>query len=245
MELPTFTGFLILTIGLEKNAGETVEIGAILTGEDYFKTLGMPIKEGRNFTGINDTLSVILNETAVTKASVKKSHKPGHYLQGKQFHIAGVVKDALMVSPFEPAHPTMFFTTVGSRGILIYRLAPQIKTQDALAKLSTVFNKYNPSFAYNYQFADSNYADKFRLEVLIGKLAGIFATLAIFISCLGLFGLAAFIAEQRTREIGIRKVLGASISQVWLLLSKILSCWFCSAASSPPPLLIIFYKTGY
>ena len=102
----------------------------------------------------------------------------------------------------------------------MYRLSPQIKTQDAITQLTVIFNRYNPAFPYGYQFADENYAAKFRQEVLIGKLAGIFASLAIFISCLGLFGLAAYIAEQRTKEIGIRKVLGATVSQVWLLLSK-------------------------
>src|SRR3569832_108184 len=87
-------------------------------------------------------------------------------------------------------------------------------------KIKKIFDKYNPAFPFEYVFVDKAYADKFNLEVLIGKLAGIFAALAIFISCLGLFGLAAYVAEQRTKEIGIRKVLGASIGQVWMLLSK-------------------------
>ena len=116
----------------------------------------------------------------------------------------------------------------------MYRLSPGINTQEAITQLTSVFNKYNPAFPYHYQFADEDYAAKFKLEVLIGKLAGIFAALAILISCLGLFGLAAYIAEQRTKEIGIRKVLGASVSQVWLLLSKdfivlvLISCFIAS-----------------
>jgi ABC-type antimicrobial peptide transport system permease subunit len=88
-----------------------------------------------------------------------------------------------------------------------------------LSRLEPIFRKYNPDVAFDYHFVDEGYAQKFALEMLIGKLAGIFAVLAIFISCLGLFGLAAYMAEQRTREIGIRKVLGASVSQVLLLLS--------------------------
>ena len=138
----------------------------------------------------------------------------------KQYKITGVVKDALMVTPFSSADPTMFFVDPGTQGNLIYRLSPNIKTQDAVTQLTSIFNRYNPSYPYNYSFADENYANKFKQELLIGKLAGIFASLAIFISCLGLFGLAAYIAEQRTKEIGIRKVLGASVSQVWMLLSK-------------------------
>ncbi|HET7001370.1 MAG TPA: FtsX-like permease family protein, partial [Puia sp.] len=94
------------------------------------------------------------------------------------------------------------------------------KSTDVIAELTSIFGKYNAAFPYTYSFADDRYAAKFKLELLIGKLAGLFAGLAIFISCIGLFGLAAYIAEQRTKEIGIRKVLGASVPQVWLLLSK-------------------------
>ena len=101
-------------------------------------------------------------------------------------------------------------------------------------QLTAIFNKYDPAYPYIYSFTDADYASKFNLEMLVGKLAGLFACLAIFISCLGLFGLAAYMAEQRTKEIGIRKVLGASVSQVWLLLSKefillvIISCVIAS-----------------
>jgi len=125
-----------------------------------------------------------------------------------------------MNSPFTAADPTMFMCYPQPQNIMMYRLSPKIKTQDAVTQLTALFNKYNPAFPYKYNFADEDYVNKFKLEVLIGKLAGVFAVLAIFISCLGLFGLAAYIAEQRTKEIGIRKVLGASVQQVWLLLSK-------------------------
>jgi putative ABC transport system permease protein len=217
-----------------KNAGETVEMGCIITGEDYFKTLGMTMQSGRDFNNVNDTLSVIFNETAISRLRLKNPLNQIISWQGTQYKIIGVVKDALMISPFAPADPTMFYCDGNPKGNLMYRLSPHIKTQDAITQLTAIFNKYNPAFPYNYQFADASYAEKFNLEVLIGKLAGIFAGLAIFISCLGLFGLAAYIAEQRTKEIGIRKVLGASVSQVWLLLSKdfivlvIISCVIAS-----------------
>jgi putative ABC transport system permease protein len=203
-----------------KQGNETVELGAIIVGEDYFKTLGMSMKEGRDFAGVNDTLSVIFNESAIKVLRLKNPVSEIVSWGGTQFKIAGVVKDALMISPFSPADPTMFFCDPKSKSNIMYRLSPSIKTQDAVARLTTIFNKYNPAFPYNYQFADEEYAAKFKLEMLIGKLSGVFALLAIFISCLGLFGLAAYMAEQRTKEIGIRKVLGASIPQVWLLLSK-------------------------
>lgn len=203
-----------------KLANETVEMGVIITGEDYFKTLGMTMQEGRNFTNVNDTLSVIFNEAAIKRLRLKNPVGQTINWQGTQYNIVGVVKDALMISPFAPADPTMFYIDGNNKENIMYRIAPGMATSDAIDQLTSVFNKYNPAFPYSYQFADANYADKFKLEVLIGKLAGVFAGLAIFISCLGLFGLAAYVAEQRTKEIGIRKVLGASTSQVWMLLSK-------------------------
>ena len=205
-----------------KYAGETIEMGTIIVTEDYFKTLGISFKTGRDFTNSNDTTSVIFNEAAIRQMRIKEPiNQIIRWNEEQQYHIIGITKDALMSSPFAPAEPTMFLVHhVNPTNNLMYRLSPHIKTQDAIAQLTDIFNKYNPAYPYNYRFADAEYAKKFNLEVLIGKLAGIFAGLAIFISCLGLFGLAAYIAEQRTKEIGIRKVLGASVSQVWLLLSK-------------------------
>jgi putative ABC transport system permease protein len=203
-----------------KNAGETVAMGTIIISDDYFNTLGMALKEGRNFTSDLDTSCVIFNEAAIKRLRLKNPVNQMIKWEGQSFKIAGVVKDALMTSPYSSADPTMFYIYPGSQQILLYRLSPKIKTQEALEKLTAIFNKYNPGFPFAYRFADEVYAEKFKIEVLIGKLAGLFAVLAVFISCLGLFGLAAYTAEQRTKEIGIRKVLGASVSQVWLLLSK-------------------------
>jgi ABC-type antimicrobial peptide transport system permease subunit len=188
--------------------------------EDYFKTVGMRINDGRNFSNAYDSISVIFNEAAIKRLRLKNPVGQKITWQDKQFTIAGVVKDALMISPFKAADPTMFYCFPNPQGTLLYRLSPNIKTQDAITQLTGIFNKYEPAYPYNYSFSDENYASKFNLEMLIGKLAGLFAALAIFISCLGLFGLAAYVAEQRTKEIGIRKVLGASVQQVWMLLSK-------------------------
>ncbi|HEY6974948.1 MAG TPA: ABC transporter permease [Chitinophagaceae bacterium] len=203
-----------------KHPGETVEMGCIFVSEDYFKTVGMSISEGRNFANSYDSTSVIFNEAAIKRLRIKNPLNQKITWDGKQYTIVGVVKDALMLSPFTAADPTMFYCFPDPQGVLMYRLSPDIKTQDAIQQLTAIFNKYNPAFPYNYTFADTDYAAKFSLEILIGKLAGLFAALAIFISCLGLFGLAAYVAEQRKKEIGIRKVLGASVQQVWLLLSK-------------------------
>ncbi|MEO8710565.1 MAG: ABC transporter permease [Parafilimonas sp.] len=203
-----------------KNPGETVEMGTIIVSEDYFKTVGMRLNDGRDFANAYDSTSVIFNEAAIKRLRLKNPVGQKINWQGTEFTIAGVAKDALMISPFKAADPTMFFCAPDAQGNLLYRLSPDIKTQDAITKLTAIFNKYAPAYPYDYSFSDETYASKFKLEMLIGKLAGIFAALAIFISCLGLFGLAAYVAEQRKKEIGIRKVLGASVQQIWLLLSK-------------------------
>jgi len=202
-----------------KRGGETIEMGTILVSDDYFRTLGMDVAEGRDF-GKVDTLNVIFNEMAIRRMRIKAP--VGQVITWDTTRrIIGIVKNALMLSPFAPPDPTMFvYAPRRSGNVMMYRLSPSVKTADAIAALTALFSKYNPSYPYHFSFADKQYADKFSLEVLVGKLAGIFAALAIFISCLGLFGLAAYMAEQRTREIGIRKVLGASVGQVWMLLSK-------------------------
>jgi ABC-type antimicrobial peptide transport system permease subunit len=206
-----------------KQAGETVEMGCVFVSDDYFKTMGMNFKEGRNFSNSHDSTSVIFNEAAIKRLRLRNplgQKITTYFNNNNQYTIVGIVKDALMISPFKAADPTMFYCTSYPQQNLLYRLSPNIKTQDAIAQLTAIFNKYDPAYPYEYAFTDEQYASKFNLEMLTGKLAGLFAALAIFISCLGLFGLAAYVAEQRTKEIGIRKVLGASVQQVWLLLSK-------------------------
>ena len=220
-----------------KKPGESVNMGYVHVSEDYFSTLGMTMKEGRNFFGNSDTLNVIFNEAAVKLLRLNNPLNQVITYIDTRMKIIGVVKDALMASPFAPADPTIFMYEAKPQNVMLYRLSAGIKTPDAIAALTSIFNKYNPAYPFTYTFADDSYAAKFKLEVLIGKLAGLFAALAIFISCLGLFGLAAYMGEQRTKEIGIRKVLGASIPQVWLLLSKdfilliLISCFIASPVS--------------
>jgi hypothetical protein len=138
----------------------------------------------------------------------------------QNLRVIGVVKDALTSAPFAPAEPAIYVWQPGWSFTTMYRLAPNVNTSAALERLRPIFNKYRPEFPFTYHFVDDKYAEKFAVEKLVGRLAGIFAALAIFISCLGLFGLIACVAEQRTREIGIRKVLGASVSQVLVLITR-------------------------
>jgi putative ABC transport system permease protein len=216
---------------------ENVNIGAIWISDDYFKTMGMTFAAGHNFTGSwkSDTLNVIVNEALVRRVGLKDpiNHLIKINFGNTPVKIIGVVKDAVMESPYIPIAPAVFgHNPFGS--VITYRLPKNADTHAAIEKIRKVFERYNPAYPYQYKFIDEEYASKFNLEVLVGELAGIFAGLAIFISCLGLFGLAAYVAEQRTKEIGIRKVLGASITQVWMLLSRdfvvlvIISCFIAS-----------------
>ena len=211
-----------------KGAGEplTMLMNA-MADSDYFKTLGMGLIEGRNFTGNYsvDSSCTILNETAVRMMHLQ--HPLGSYMTWMfagnnpvRLRVVGVVKDALIDGPFGAAAPGFFLYQPGWTYSYTYRLMPTVNTGAAVARLKPIFEQYDPSTPFEYHFVDEEYAGKFSFEVLIGQLAAIFTALAIFICCLGLFGLAAFMAEQRTKEIGIRKVLGASVSQVLLLLTK-------------------------
>jgi ABC-type antimicrobial peptide transport system permease subunit len=208
-----------------KMPNESLGLATVAVSDsDYFKTLGMQIAGGRNFsdnTG-KDSLSVILNEAAVKRMRYKMplNQVITWHDNPQRVTVIGVVKDALMASPFSPAEPTIFIFLPKWENSIMYRLSPTVNPHDAVDRLAGIFQKYSPFYPYQYKFADETYAAKFNLEVLIGKLAGLFATLTVFISCLGLFGLATYTAEQRMKEISIRKVLGASVPQLWLLLSK-------------------------
>jgi ABC-type antimicrobial peptide transport system permease subunit len=137
------------------------------------------------------------------------------------YKILGVIKDMVMESPYASARPTIFYLKGhnGNPSWINVRIDPKISTREALPKIEAVFRKLIPDIPFEYKFADEEYALKFAKEERIGNLASVFAGLAIFISCLGLLGLASFIAETRTKEIGIRKVLGATVTALWRMLS--------------------------
>ena len=125
-----------------------------------------------------------------------------------------------MESPYKPVRPTIFFYEPNWVNEVIVGVKPGQSVKDALAKIEAVFKKYDPGTPLSYTFNDEDYAKKFADEQRVGNLATFFTILAIFISCLGLFGLASFVAEQRKKEIGVRKVLGASVYDLWQMLSK-------------------------
>jgi predicted permease len=189
---------------------------------EYGKTVGWTLKAGRDFsrTFATDSSAFIINEAAAEFFGFPDPVGKIVRWEDKPFQIIGVVKNLLAESPYGQVRPSLFHLASERENLLILRLNRSLGPQDALAKAERVFKKYTPNVPFEYSFVDEEYAQKFSDEERIGKLASFFAALAIFISCLGLFGLASFVAEQRTKEIGIRKVLGASVPNLWGLLSK-------------------------
>ena len=189
---------------------------------DFGKAVGWQVTEGRDFSRefSTDTSTIILNESAVKIMGFTHPLTELVTTGGKQYQVIGVVKDMIRESPFQPVKPTFFLLNYKNVSVIDMKLTAQTATSEALGKIEKVFRKHNPGSPFTYSFVDTEYNAKFTDVERIGRLAGFFAALAIFISCLGLFGLASFVAEQRTREIGVRKVLGATVLNVWLLLSK-------------------------
>lgn len=188
---------------------------------EYGKTADWQFSLGRDFSKkfSTDSSGLILNEAAVKYMGLKTPVGEIITWDNKQYTVIGVTKDIVMASPYEPVKPTIFYINP-EPGFLNIKISPTASTGEALSRIENICKQYSPATPFEYKFADEEYATKFIDEERIGKLAGSFAILAIFISCLGLFGMALFVAEQRTKEIGVRKVLGASVFNVWRLLSK-------------------------
>lgn len=207
-----------------KDANLTVVLPINGVTYEYGKTVDWQLSEGRDFSrdfSTDSTNSIIVNETAVKFMGLKSPVGEIVRWGGEQkpYAIIGVIKDMIVESPYEPIRPVVFKIDKNAN-IAILKLNPNKSIKTSLSIIEQVFKKYNPNYPFEYAFASEEYALKFGDEERIGKLASGFSVIAILISCLGLFGLASFIAEQRTKEIGIRKVLGASVPGLWQLLSK-------------------------
>ena len=189
---------------------------------DFGNTVGWKIIEGRDFfrNFTSDTGAFILNESALKLTGIKNPIGKTIHWFNKDHVITGIVKDMVMESPYNPTVATVFQMQPGWVGLITVRINPKMPVRDALSKITAVFKKYNPASPFDFKFVDDEYARKFSDEERIGDIAFVFAALAIFISCLGLFGMASFMAEQRIKEIGVRKVLGATVFSLWQLLSK-------------------------
>ncbi len=206
--------------------GKPANANIIFAGEssdvDFTKTMGIKILEGRDFSGTpGDSTAMLLNKAAVEVMGIKNPvGMRMRYGRDRMYTVVGVTDNYVMGSPFEPVEPMMvFYNTNGANSVTI-RLKPSAQLQKVLPAIEAIFKKFNPAVPYEYQFVDQEFARKFISEELISKLINIFAGLAIFICCLGLAGLASFTIEKRIREIGIRKVIGATVPQLLMLISK-------------------------
>jgi hypothetical protein len=214
-----------------KDPNDNESFGTLAVSAEHGRTVGWQFVAGQDFSGAStsDSSGMVINEAAakymgwkdpigqsITWTWWENNRPPLHY------HILGVIKDMVMESPYESVKPTVFYLK-GHNGRVNWiniRIDPDIAAGEALSTIKSVFKKVIPSVPFEYKFVHQEYAAKFAAEERIGHLAAFFASLAIFISCLGLFGLASFMAEARTKEIGVRKVLGASVLNLWSLLSK-------------------------
>jgi len=205
-----------------KDPSQGVEFPNIDISPDYGKTVNWQVAAGRDLSTayLSDSLAFIINETAAKFMGLKNPVGEVVKWDGIPYHVIGVVKDMVSESPYFPVRPTLFHLLKGGGDYVIVRINPKMSAHEALGKIEKAYKTYNPAQPFEYHFVDEDYAQKFGDEERVGKLASAFAGLAIFISCLGLFGMASFTAEQRIKEIGVRKVLGASVLNLWGLLSK-------------------------
>ena len=220
----------------EKPPGSRVLISQRYVTPEFMGTTGLKILEGRNLT-VQDTgvpIRMVITESIAKlmgKGSPLGKHVRGDGKDTTSATIVGVVNDYVYGNMYGKPDPVMFFSVPPKNTTTMYiRIKPTDNTEKVLSALQTVMKNDNPAYPFDYRFVDDQFNQMFLSEMLVSKLSRVFAALAIIISCLGLFGLAAYTAERRVKEIGIRKVLGASVSNVTILLSKdfmvlvILSC---------------------
>lgn len=221
-----------------KDPNSNIVISQRLVSAEFMSTTGMHIIEGRDFQPTDEVRfgdnhmpkdSAQVMNVIVTESMAKllgKGSAIGKTMQHQTdkgiFHmqVAGVIKDYVYGDMYGQSSPVVFYDIPEATSLLYVKLTPQRNPENALAKIAAVMKKDNPAYPFEYKFVDDQFNQMFLSEMLLSKLSRVFATLAIIISCLGLFGLAAYTAERRTKEIGVRKVLGASVSGIAALLSK-------------------------
>ena len=205
-----------------KDPNQGVDFPNNAVSHDFGKVIGWEIIDGRDFSRefASDTAAFILNESAVKFIGLKNPVGTVIRWDDQAFTIIGVVKDMLVESPYKPVRAAMFHYSPEWENVFLLKINPASSANAALKKIEEVFKRVNPAAPFVSTFVDDDYAKKFGNERRVGELATFFAILAVLISCLGLFGLASFVAEQRTKEIGIRKVLGASVPNLWRMLSQ-------------------------
>jgi len=204
-----------------KPADLSIIVSGIRTDVDFTKTMGIKMLSGNDFSGMPaDSSSILLNKAAVEAMNLKNPLGMEMRFGDEKYNVIGVTDNVIMESPYQPVDPMLVFYNANESGIISLRLKEGVLPQKALPVIESLFKKYNPAYPFDYQFADAEFGKKFLTEELISTITNIFAGLAILICCMGLGGLAAFTIEKRFREIGIRKVLGSTVAQVLMLISK-------------------------
>ena len=204
-----------------KPANADIIFNGLSTDVDFTKTMGIKILQGTDFSGTpSDSSAMLLNKAAAKVIAVKNPVGMQMRNGDNIYTVIGVTDNVVMGSPFTTVDPMMIYFDPNNVNSISIRLKQSVKPQKALSSIAAIFKKYNPAVPFEYQFVDKEFEKKFLTEDLISKLSNIFAALAIFICCLGLAGLASFTIEKRIREIGIRKVLGATVQQLLMLISK-------------------------
>jgi putative ABC transport system permease protein len=197
-----------------------------MADESLAATTGLQFIQGRDFDlkqFPTDSTGLIVNESSLKLMKFKSPIGQVVSDLGTDWHIVGVVKDFILTNPYEPTRPILISGAKGgflSFNVIQMKFNSQAPMSTNLKKAEAIFRKYNPQYPTDFKFVDESYAEKFENEQRQGTLAALFAGLTIFISCLGLFGLATYMAENRIKEIGVRKVLGASVTEITRLLSK-------------------------
>lgn len=192
------------------------------TDADAVKTLGFKLVAGRDIDSYRyatDSNAMLLTETAVKKMRLENPIGQTVVGWGNKWTVVGVIKDFIIDSPYDQISPLLVFGPKSYFTSMHYRLNPDKETASNLKTIADIFKKFNPDYPFEYEFIDKNYAAKFKEMHAIGRLSLLFAALTIFISCLGLFALIAYLIESRMKEIAVRKVLGASLKQMMALLS--------------------------
>jgi ABC-type antimicrobial peptide transport system permease subunit len=205
-----------------KDPNLSTDFNVVAGSFDYGQTVAWKIKEGRGFSRemATDSAAVVLNEAAVKYMDLKNPVGETITWWGQPLRVIGVVENMVMESPYAEARPVIYPLLKDASSMVQIRLAATASASAAIREIEKVFTRYNPGEPFEFSFVSDDYNKKFGDEERIGSLAGIFTVLAIVISCLGLFGLTSFVAERRRKEIGVRKVLGASVFNVWNLISK-------------------------
>ena len=204
-----------------RESGNDILFTGQTTGIDYSKTLGIEIIDGRDFNGsVSDSSAVLLNKAAIDAMQLKDPVGKQLNYGGNLFTIIGITENLVMESPFSSVEPQMVYFDDNYGSFLHLRLQEGVNIESALSYLEETFSSINPGFPFEYQFADEEFDQKFSREQMINKLINILAMIAIVICSLGLIGLVIFALEKRRKELAIRKVLGARLSQLLILISR-------------------------